>query len=65
MPRVTVNVARYVETEQSMSAEHTIGQNLQRFTGNGDVSKCVKYYRMGRQTPNKQTHLVCLIYTLV
>ena len=31
-----------------------IGQNLQPFTGNGDVSIWVKNSRVGRETPNKQ-----------
>ena len=32
-----------------------IGQNLQPFTGNGDVSKWVKNSLEGRKTPNKRT----------
>ena len=33
-----------------------ISENLQPFTGNGDVSKWVKIFRVGRKTPNKQTN---------
>ena len=44
----------------------SIGQNLQPFIGNGDVSIWVKNFRVGRWTPNKQTkiHISMLIYTL-
>ena len=41
----------------AISAEHTVGQNLQPFTSNGDIFIWGKNSRVGRKTPNKQTVL--------
>ena len=40
-----------------MTIVPTIGQHLQLFTGNGDVSIWVKNSRVGRKTTNKQTNV--------
>ena len=56
MPRFIVVVARYRTLTAQWSWVPSIGQNLQAFTGNGDVSKWVKISRVGqKKQPNKQT----------
>ena len=35
----------------------SIGQNVEPFTGNGDISIEVKNSRVRRQAPNKQKHV--------
>ena len=56
MPRVTVGVALQKTLTAQWPEVPSIGQILQPFTGNGDVSKCVKNSLVGRKIPNKQTN---------
>ena len=54
MSPLTIGEARW----RTLNAQWvpSIGQNLQPFSGNGDVFKWVKYSRDGQKTPNKQTN---------
>ena len=59
MSRVTVGVARLrtLTTQWPWVPSIHVGQNLQPFTGNDDLSKWVKNSQVGRKTPtNKQSN---------
>ena len=54
MSHVTVGVTRSRTLAAQWQWVPSIGQNLQLFTGNGDVSIWLKNYRVGRKTPKKK-----------
>ena len=60
MPRVVV-VTRFRTLTAQWAYLPTIGQNLQPFTGNGDVFIWVKNSRVGKK-PLKQTKIFSTIY---
>ena len=50
-----LSTAKRLAIGVSVMGPRSIGQNLQPFTSNGDVSIWVKNSRVKRKTPNKQT----------
>ena len=56
MSRFTVDVARLRTLTAQWPRVPSIGQNLQPFTGNIDISIWVKNSQVGRKTTNKQTN---------